>query len=178
MATRRLVTWHIGIDTVSTKHERANIDIFASAYDIPLPDASVDTLLCTAVLEHLERPEVAIWEMHRILKPGGYGILTAPLFWHLHEEPRDFYRYTEYGLKYLFTAAGFEIVEVKPLSGFVATFGQELVYYLNPLRRGLTKYPVAGMQWIIQMIAYFLNRWDRSYQFTAAYLVVIRRPGL
>ena len=178
IAIRGLVTHHIGIDIVATQHDRADIDILASVYDIPLADASADTLLCTAVLEHLERPEDAIWEMRRVLKPGGNVILTAPLFWHLHEESRDFYRYTEYGLKYLFAATGFETVEVRPLSGFAVTFGQELVYYLNPLRRGLTKYLAAGMQWIIQMLAYFLNRWDRSYQFTAGYLAVIRRPTL
>lgn len=95
-----------------------------------MDDESVDTILCTSVLEHLELPWKAIKEMNRILKSNGCIVDTVPLFWHLYEEPRDFYRYTKYGLKYLFEKNGFEIVELKPLSDFWVTFGQELVYYL------------------------------------------------
>jgi len=174
--TRGLVTKHIGIDHSDMPHDRAKIDVFASAYDTSLPSCYADTILCTAVLEHLERPQDAIREMYRILKPGGHMILSAPLFWHLHEEPRDFYRYTRYGLAHLFTTAGFEILEIKPLAGFVVTFAQELVYFLNCLRHGPAKYPVAAVQWAIQALAYLVNRWDRSHGFTWAYLAVVWRP--
>ncbi|MEM3434418.1 MAG: GNAT family N-acetyltransferase, partial [Candidatus Methanomethyliaceae archaeon] len=78
--TEGLVTQHLGVDHVETQHNHSKIDIFASAYDTTLPDSSADTVLCTAVLEHLERPQDALREMHRILKPGGYVILSAPLF--------------------------------------------------------------------------------------------------
>ena len=101
--------------------------------------------------------------------------LSVPLFWHLHEEPRDFYRYTKYGLEHLFATAAFQVIEIKPLAGFVVTFGQELVYFLNPLRRGLVKRLMAALQWSIQAFAYFLSRWDRSYKFTWAYLVVAQK---
>ena len=116
--------------------------------------------------------------MYRILKPGGYVILTTPLFWHLHEEPRDFYRYTKYGLRYLFTEAGFEIVELRPLSGFVVTFAQELCYFLQRFRRRPIRWLIAGMQFLIQWTAYQLNRWDRSYGFTWMYLAVARKPAM
>lgn len=61
---------------------------------------------------------------------------TIPLFWHLHEEPRDFYRYTKFGIQYLFEKVGFEIVELKSLSGFWVTFGSEFNYYISSLARG------------------------------------------
>jgi len=173
--TNGLVTHHLGLDHPGSFHNKAKVNVFATAYEISLADNSVDTILCTFVLEHLENPRNAINEMYRVLKPGGYVILSAPLFWHLHEQPRDFYRYTKYGLDHLFTTAGLEIVEIKPLSGFVVTFGQELVYFLNRLRRGPAKYPVAALQWAIQVLAYLLNRWDRSYEFTWAYLAVGRK---
>jgi hypothetical protein len=113
--------------------------------------------------------------MHRILRPGGYVLLSAPLFWHLHEKPRDFYRYTRYGLAYLFTTAGFEIVEMKPLAGFLVTFAQELVYVVDRWRRGPMSILVAGAQWAIQTVAWVLNRWDGSYDYTWAYLMVARK---
>ena len=175
--TEGLVTTHIGLDHPGSFHSKSQVDILATAYETSLADNSVDTVLCTVVLEHLECPQDALNEFFRILKPGGYLILSAPLFWHLHEEPRDFYRYTKHGLSHLFTTADFEIVEIKPLSGFIVTFGQELVYVLNQLRRGPLRYPVALVQTIIQASAFWLNRWDWSYGFTWAYLAVAKKAG-
>lgn len=97
---------------------------------------------------------------------GGYVIYTVPLFWHLHEEPRDFYRYTKYGLKYLFEKNGFDIIEIKPLAGFWVTFGQEFVYYLYRFRReGIVNplwwlIPLTGL--LIQGCAYMLDRFDKA----------------
>jgi SAM-dependent methyltransferase len=160
------VTEHIGLDHEETLHDKANIDLFGTAYNVPIDDNYFDTDLCTAVLEHLEEPDKAIKEAYRVLKSGGYAIYTVPLFWLLHEEPRDFYRYTKYGLKYLFEKNGFRIVEINALSGFWVTFGQELVYYLWRLRYGgklnplWWLVPLAGVP--IQVICYLLNKIDHS----------------
>lgn len=112
------VTDHISVDHQDTLHDRSRIDRVGTASDIPAEDNEFDSVICTAVLEHLEEPDKAIKETKGVLKKGSYAIYTVPLFWHLHEEPRDFYRSTKYGLKYLFEKNGFEIVELKALSGF------------------------------------------------------------
>ncbi len=177
---RPYVTEHIGLDHEDTLHDRSKIDLLGTAYDISVEDEYFDTVLCTAVLEHLEEPDKAIKEANRVLKTGGgYAIYTVPLLWHLHEEPRDFYRYTKYGLKYLFEKNRFEIVELKPLSGFWVTFGQELIYYLWRFRRGGKLNP---FWWIIppigifvQRICYSLNKIDHSEEFTWMYLVVVKK---
>lgn len=49
-----------------------------SLLDIPLPDASVDVVLSTQVLEHITDHERAASELCRILKPGGFAIITVP----------------------------------------------------------------------------------------------------
>jgi ubiquinone/menaquinone biosynthesis C-methylase UbiE len=175
--TKGFVKEHIGVDHVETQHDHTSVDIFASAYDTTLLDASADTVLCTAVLEHLEWPQDAIREMYRILKPGGYVILTAPLFWHLHEEPRDFYRYTKYGLEYLFTREGFLVKEILPLSGFIVTFLQELCYFLERFRRRPIGWFISGMQFTLQWVAWHLRRWDKSDAFTWMYLVVAQKQN-
>lgn len=108
---------HVGLDHEGTIHSKDKIDLFGLATNIPSPDGSFDTVLCTAVLEHLEEPEKALRECHRVLKPRGVAIYTVPFIWHLHEEPRDFYRFSKYGLMYLFEKASFEIIELKALSG-------------------------------------------------------------
>lgn len=173
------VTEYVGVDHQDTLHDKSHIDRFGTAYDIPAEDGEFDSAICTAVLEHLEEPDKAIKEANRVLKKGGYAIYSAPLFWHLHEEPRDFYRYTKYGLKYLFEKNGFEIVELKPLSGFWVTFGQELVYYLWRFRKGGKLNP---FWWVIPIIGIFtqwicclLNKIDHSEEFTWMYLVVARK---
>ncbi|WP_395748097.1 methyltransferase domain-containing protein [Prosthecobacter sp.] len=45
---------------------------------IPLPDASVDVVMSTQVIEHIEDHEKAAAEMCRILKPGGHAVITVP----------------------------------------------------------------------------------------------------
>ena len=173
--TAKFVTKHLGIDHPGSYHGRAQVDILATAYHTGLAQDSIDTLLCTFVLEHLEYPQKAIHEMYRILKPNGHLLLSAPLFWHLHEEPRDFYRYTTYGLTHQFHSAGFDVIEIKPLSGFVVTFSQELVYFLQRWKQGIVQFPIASLQWMIQTFAYAFNKWDRSVGFTWAYLIVARK---
>jgi SAM-dependent methyltransferase len=175
-----LVTEHVGIDHESSLHGKAHVDVVGTAYAIPQPDASFDTVLCTDVLEHLEEPGVAIAEAHRVLKQGGVAIYTVPFFWHLHEQPRDFYRFTQYGLKYLFERNHFEVLELKALSGFCATFGQELAYFLQQLRGQSRLNP---LWWIlppivllVQGIAYLLNKIDRSKNFTIEYIIAARKP--
>jgi SAM-dependent methyltransferase len=97
----------IGIDVA----DNPEADLHGIAYELPVGDATVDTVLCTQVLEHLEEPARALREFLRVLRPGGYLILAAPQYWPLHEEPRDFFRYTSIGLRYLMTEAGFEFVD-------------------------------------------------------------------
>jgi SAM-dependent methyltransferase len=172
------VTEHVGVDHEGSLHERANVDLSGTAYEIPVEDGQFDSALCTAVLEHLEEPEQALRECHRVLRPGGTAIYTVPFIWHLHEEPRDFYRYSRHGLRYLFEKAGFDVVEITALSGFWVTFGQLLVYNLYRLNRGPLRWipviPAIGLA--IQGVSYGLNRIDRTEQWTWMYLVVARKP--
>jgi SAM-dependent methyltransferase len=50
----------------------------AFAESIPLPDASVDRVLCRAVLHHIADSQLAYQEFARLLRPGGQLLLQAP----------------------------------------------------------------------------------------------------
>lgn len=50
----------------------------ASLLEIPLADGCVDVVLSTQVLEHITDHEKAASELCRILKPGGYAVITIP----------------------------------------------------------------------------------------------------
>ncbi len=54
-------------------------DVQADIADVPLPDASVDLVVCSHVLEHVEDDRGAMAEMARVLRPGGAAVLLVPL---------------------------------------------------------------------------------------------------
>jgi SAM-dependent methyltransferase len=43
-----------------------------------LPDASLDVVLCTSVIEHLWEPQVALDHLRRITAPGGICLVNVP----------------------------------------------------------------------------------------------------
>lgn len=52
--------------------------ILGSLLEIPLPDHHVDCAMTTQVLEHIDDHETAARELGRIVKPGGYVIVSVP----------------------------------------------------------------------------------------------------
>jgi SAM-dependent methyltransferase len=96
-------------DVPASPYGLAGVDFLARAAALPLRDASLDCVLCTEVLEHVPDPATALSEIARVLRGGGYLILTVPFLVELHEEPEDYYRYTSHGLVYLLGEAGFEL---------------------------------------------------------------------
>lgn len=59
-------------------------------------------------------------------RPDGRLLVTVPFVCELHEEPYDFYRYTNHGLRHLLEHAGFTGIEVRPLTGWYSTISQVL----------------------------------------------------
>jgi len=107
--------------------------------DIPVDSDRYDAVLCSQVLEHIPEPLRVLTELRRVLKPGGQLWLTAPLFYEEHEKPYDFFRYTQFGLRHLLEAAGFEVDSVEPLEGYFAT----LSYQAKTVRAYLPRAPAA-----------------------------------
>lgn len=64
-------------------------------------DAEFDAIICMSVLEHVERFWDAIPRLHRALRTGGRLVLSVPMAFPYHDEPGDYYRFTEYGVRYL-----------------------------------------------------------------------------
>lgn len=171
-----LVGEYVGLDLPVSLHDQSKVDLFGTAYEIPQPEASFDCVLCTAVLEHLEEPEAALREAYRVMKPGACAIYTIPMYWHLHEEPRDFYRYTRYGIAHLASKAGFEVVEIRPLSGFLMTFATEANYFVQRFRRGPFRYLVDAWVAMVNLAVPWLDTKFHSPQFTWLNLAVFRKP--
>ncbi|HET8528723.1 MAG TPA: class I SAM-dependent methyltransferase [Gaiellaceae bacterium] len=49
----------------------------ASLESLPFDDGSFDLVLCTQVIEHVPRPELAVFELARVLRPGGRLVIST-----------------------------------------------------------------------------------------------------
>ncbi|MBI4325301.1 MAG: class I SAM-dependent methyltransferase [Chloroflexi bacterium] len=119
---------YIGTDypttMVNSYQVATKADVFATCQSLPFAAESFDTVISTQVLEHVPQPRLLISEAHRVLKPGGILLISAPMTWPLHEEPYDFYRYTIYGLRHLLESARFKIIQEVRRGNTCATLGQ------------------------------------------------------
>ncbi len=168
----------------------ANLDSLARLDGLPLADESVDAILCTQVLEHLEWPREAVREFHRVLKPGGVLYLTAPMAQAEHQVPFDFFRYTSFGLKTILLEAGFEAPRIDPFGGMPARLAYELprIMALFPgsgLRNGRLR--IAGLLLLparaatlmavrlLQRLLLWADRFDRRHDDPYGWSVVAQR---
>jgi SAM-dependent methyltransferase len=93
------------------------VDETAIATDLPWGPSSFDVVVSTEMLEHCDRPWVAVAEMARVLRPGGYLILTARGYdergcWEVHGYPEDFYRFSARAMETLLDLAGLRALEI------------------------------------------------------------------
>lgn len=54
-------------------------DLHFDVQQIPLADDSFEVLICNHLLEHVADDRQAMRELHRILQPGGWGVLLSPV---------------------------------------------------------------------------------------------------
>lgn len=52
--------------------------VVADGTRLPFGDDSIDCVICSEVLEHVENDQAAIDELARVLRPGGFACITVP----------------------------------------------------------------------------------------------------
>lgn len=117
---------YIGCDIVQSSEEL--VDIICDATNIPLENESMDTVISTQTIEHIGDYKGMLREANRVLKIDGCIIISGPMYWPIHEEPHDYYRFTKFGFKYILEEAGFEIIQINPNGGKWALFGQVVLH--------------------------------------------------
>ncbi len=152
MPFRSLIEKHVSqYDSIDIEKRIPDVKYLADIQDMGVLDSdSYDSALCLDVLEHVPNPFKAISEIHRILKKGAKLVCSVPHLSRLHEEPHDYYRYTKYGLRYLFENAGFRIISIEPTGGMFCFLGHQLsTIFLLPV-------------WhipILKNVAFWINKW-------------------
>lgn len=147
---------------------------------LPLPDESFNVVICSDVLEHISQPANVWHEMQRVLKPGGVVLLNVPFLYLIHEEPYDFHRYTEFGLKHYAETAGLEVEELRSIGSITQVFANMLGKLLIRLPGGTPLSRVA------QKLGNFNSKTtvDRclassgNSRWPLLYFIVARKPSL
>ena len=80
-------------------------------------DNTSDCVLSTQVLEHVIDPQLYLSEARRVLKPGGFLILSTHGIWPYHPDPTDLWRWTVEGLQAEVRKAGFDVSNVQGVMG-------------------------------------------------------------
>lgn len=71
-----------------------------------------DVIVCLNVLEHVYNYQTAVDNLRRALKKDGQLLVAVPFTFPLHDEPGDYWRFTEHALRKIF--ANFRTVEITP----------------------------------------------------------------
>jgi SAM-dependent methyltransferase len=74
--------------------EGPGVDLVADVEDLPLPDASVGTVLAFSVFEHVRQFWKGFEEVRRVLRPDGVFLVCCPFYFHVHAYPSDYWRFT------------------------------------------------------------------------------------
>jgi len=87
------------------------IDYICDAHNMmPIENSSIETVLLLEALEHIQKPQKVVDEIFRILRPGGYCIVTTLTAFEIHRTPYDYWRFCPDGICYIFRS--FHILEI------------------------------------------------------------------
>jgi SAM-dependent methyltransferase len=123
---------------------RARISVRLSAMAMPFRDACFDAVLFSEVLEHLHDPEAALREIGRVLRPGGWLILTVPFNYLQHEIPYDHIRYTQFGLVSALKRHNICVSRLYQRGSLLTLLAALAEFLLRLLGAGLSRLPILG----------------------------------
>jgi SAM-dependent methyltransferase len=183
-------------------YEAADFELVDKAYaksnyvcnlsDIPVKNASFDAVIFNQVMEHLPQPRLVLEELYRVLKPGGKMIASAPLFYEEHEQPYDFFRYTQFAWRDMLSEVGFEIEQLRWVEGYCCTVAYQLIrasQYLPSKPRDVADGLLGWIAWPVvivsrlafRVLSHFFYALDERQRFTARgypknYLAIATKP--
>lgn len=182
----------------SADFEQVDKEYAASTYvcdlrEIPVEAERYDAVIFTQVMEHLPEPAATLRELHRVMKDGAVLFYSGPLYYEEHELPFDFYRYTQFGLRHLFSSAGFETGEVRWLEGYMGTMAHQMRMIrrsvpLSPAKigGGIGAWMLVGLMLLLnpflKLAQVLAQRCDARHRYTAAghpknYVLTARKPA-
>jgi len=122
---------YVGLELDTPENRRTKkANIYYDGHGLPFADRSFDAVICNQVLEHVFEPDAFIKDIARVLKDRGRLLLTVPFVWDEHEQPRDYGRYSSFGLAALLERHGFHLLRQRKTGTDLKALFQLLNGYL------------------------------------------------
>ncbi|MER6170498.1 class I SAM-dependent methyltransferase [Streptosporangium sp. NPDC001681] len=159
----------------------ANVDIVGDLRTLPIDDGALAGIVSIAVLEHVPDPQAHVREMWRVLRPGGRVLCYVPFMQPFHASPYDYQRYTEAGMKTLFSR--FDVMHVRigagPTSAMLWTFQEWLALLLSFGSRRLYRV-LAPLMWLLSPIKFLdvlLARHPNATVAASGFVIEAQKPA-
>jgi SAM-dependent methyltransferase len=172
-----------GCEYVACDRE-GNVDIrFDPGRAIAIPDVSADGVVSFQVLEHVWDLDWYLGECHRVLKPGGWLLLSTHGNWLYHPHPTDYRRWTRDGLIGELQHRGFRVELVDAVVGPLAWTTE---FRLLGIHHFLQNLPFVGRLMLIPVICLMNLRMVVEEAITPSsireanaciYVTLSRKPG-
>jgi len=181
---------YIAIDTAlgDQKWNYSMIDVLGSLDNLPVKPNVFGTIICTQVLEHVNRPQIVLNELFSVLKEGGNICLTAPQGWGVHQAPHDYFRFTNHALLFLLKEAGFIDIVVTPSCGYfgylanrLTVFPKTLFWQIKKKWLRLILLPIEFLSYLFFVVIFpivlnAIDPLDREQNYTLNYFVKGKKP--
>ena len=91
--------------------------------ELPFPDDSFDLITCLDVIEHTPQDGVALADLLRVCRPGGFMVVTVPAYpslWSHHDEANHHYRrYSRRSLRAAVVGAGWGVCRISSFNSLL-----------------------------------------------------------
>jgi len=104
----QLVDEFVGLDM----RAGPGVDKVCDAKDMPEDwTDKFDVVICLDAFEHIDWPHKVMYEIGRVLKPGGLLYLATVFRFGIHDHPGDYWRFTPECIRMLIEEGGLEVLE-------------------------------------------------------------------
>ncbi len=165
------------VDWENSSHPNPYVDFFVDLNKdkLPFEDNFFDTVYLNDVLEHIYNPFHLLKELKRTLKKDGHLIVSVPFMYQIHEQPFDYFRYTEFFFRKWAQDNSFEILDL-------VAYGGRFDVAIDNLHKFLYQKLKISKLFIKYTSPWLLSSWIRKYvnrsgkiHFPIGYCVVLKK---
>ena len=109
--------WNIELKNLINIDIDGKPNILADINNLPFKNNTISNFGCFNVLELLQFPKIAVQEIHRVLNKTGYLVGYVPFLYPIHNQPVDYWRFSNQALYQILSIGGFENIIIEPLGG-------------------------------------------------------------
>jgi len=109
--------WNIELKNLINIDIDGKPNILADINNLPFKNNTISNFGCFNVLELIQFPKIAVQEIHRVLNKTGYLVGYVPFLYPIHNQPVDYWRFSNKSLYQILSIVGFENIIIEPLGG-------------------------------------------------------------